>query len=43
MNLDQKTIAARDMFMAIAVFERHQLVDPTFNHSVVAQFEISVT
>ena len=33
MNLDQKTIAARDMFMAIAVFERHQLGHPTFNHS----------
>ncbi len=32
MSLDQKTIAARDMFMPIALFEHHQRFESTINH-----------
>ena len=35
MNLDQKTVASRDMFMAIAAFERHQRLDNSLD-----QFDI---
>ena len=35
MNLDQKTVASRDMFMAIAAFEHHQRLDNSLD-----QFDI---
>ena len=33
MTLDEKTVAAREMFMPIAVFEHHQRLDPTLDRN----------